>query len=81
MLHVGSLIIMKMITINYYYCVFIAEAVIGFRQTLIPATEGIDASVQLEIAILSGDLRRDVVVMVATEDGTAVGEHIIIYNN
>ncbi len=43
------------------------------------ATEGQDATVQLNVDILMGDLRRDVVVMVATEDGTAIGKKYLIY--
>ena len=46
--------------------------VIGFSQTLYQATEGTDTSVQLSVNVLMGDLRRDVIVNFATEDGSAL---------
>ncbi len=48
--------------------------VIGFTQTVYQATEDVDSSVQLLVNVLMGDLRRDVIVNFATEDGSALGK-------
>ncbi len=57
----------------YIYTLLLPTGVvIGFSQTLYQATEGTDTSVQLSVNVLMGDLRRDVIVNFATEDGSAL---------
>ncbi len=48
--------------------------VIGFTQTVYQATEDVDDNVQLFVNVLMGELRRDVIVNFATEDGSALGK-------
>ena len=47
--------------------------VIGFEQPIYEVEEN-DGSVNVRILVLMGDLRRDVVVSVSTQDDTAVGK-------
>ena len=51
--------------------------VIGFEQPIYEVEEN-DGSVNVRILVLMGDLRRDVVVSVSTQDDTAVGKSYIL---
>ncbi|XP_064387674.1 uncharacterized protein LOC135335909 isoform X6 [Halichondria panicea] len=59
-------------TTQCYPNVFSIGVVIGFTQTVYQATEDVDDNVQLFVNVLMGELRHDVIVNFATEDGSAL---------
>ena len=57
--------------ISFIQCIFFSVAVIGFVPDTYNATEGVDQLVNLNVQLISGQLGREVIVIIDTQSGTA----------